>query len=50
MPERLAVVVPYHSIRSRSVPSKEVKQFLDSRKERQPGNASLFLVLRGANG
>jgi hypothetical protein len=49
IPERLAVVVPYHPARLRSVVSREVKQFLDGRKEHH-GNVQLFLVLRGANG
>jgi hypothetical protein len=44
-PERLALVLASHVARPRS-PSKEVKQFLDSRKERRPGTVQIVLVLR----
>jgi hypothetical protein len=44
-PERLALVLACNVARPRS-PSKEVKQFLDSRKERRPGTVQMVLVLR----
>lgn len=47
--ERLAVVVAYNPVRPRPA-SAQVKQFLDSRKERQPDTVQLVLVLRGGNG
>jgi hypothetical protein len=48
-PDRLAVLVPaYHSSRSR--PSREVKLFLDGRKERASGTIQMLLVLRGTKG
>jgi hypothetical protein len=43
--ERLALVLASNVARPRS-PSKEVKQFLDSRKERRPGTVQMVLVLR----
>jgi hypothetical protein len=48
-PERLAVVVSYAPVRTKPSTSKEIKQFLDSRKEQRPGTVQLFLVLRDAN-
>jgi hypothetical protein len=48
-PERLALVLPSNVARPRS-PSKEVKQFLDSRKERRPGTVQMLLVLRQSKG
>lgn len=47
--ERLAVVVPYNPVRPRAT-SAQVKQFLDSRKDRQPNTLQVVLVLRGTNG
>ncbi len=47
--ERLAVVVPYNPVRPRAA-SPQVKQFLESRKDRQPDTVQLVLVLRGGNG
>lgn len=47
--ERLAVVVPYNPVRPPAA-SPQVKQFLDSRKERLPNTVQLVLVLRGNNG
>ena len=49
-PERLAVLVPYLPTRPRPPASKEIKQFLDSRKDRPQGTIQLFLVLREMNG
>jgi hypothetical protein len=49
-PERLALVVPYPPGRPKPGSSKEIKQFLDSRKECPPGTVQVFLVLRGING
>ncbi len=49
-PERLALLVPYLPSRPRPPASKEVKQFLDSRKDRPQGTVQLFLVLREMNG
>lgn len=49
-PERLALLVPYLPGRPRPPASKEVKQFLDSRKDRPQGTVQLFLVLREMNG
>ena len=49
-PDRLAVVVPYANGRPRSAPSKEVRQFLDSRKERLPGTIQMFLVVNAGKG
>jgi hypothetical protein len=45
--ERLAIVVSYQLGRSKSGPSKEVRQFLDSRKERNPGTLQMLLVVTG---
>jgi hypothetical protein len=44
-PERLALVLASNVARPR-LPSKEVKQFIDSRKERRPGTVQMVLVLR----
>jgi hypothetical protein len=48
-PERLAIVLPYNPVRPRPA-SKEVKQFLDGRKELRPGTLQMLLVLRGTGG
>jgi hypothetical protein len=48
--ERLGVLVSYAPVRTKPAASKEIKHFLDSRKERQPGTVQLLLVLRGVNG
>jgi hypothetical protein len=45
-PERTALVLAYNPAPPRSGPSREVKQFLDGRKERRPGTVQLVLVLR----
>jgi hypothetical protein len=50
LPERLALVVPYAPVRTKPTASKEIKQFLDGRKERQPGTVQMFLVLGSVNG
>lgn len=47
VPERLAVVLAYNPTRPRPASSKEVKQFLDARREARPGSLQMFLVLRG---
>jgi hypothetical protein len=47
--QRVAVVVPYNPVRPRAT-SAQVKQFLDSRKDRQPNTLQVVLVLRGTNG
>src|SRR5205823_5752106 len=43
---RLAIVVACDSPRGSS---QQIRQFLDNRKERQPGQVQLLLVLRGKN-
>jgi hypothetical protein len=48
--ERLALLLPYAPVRTKPAASKEIKQFLDSRKEGQPGTVQMLLVLRGSNG
>jgi hypothetical protein len=48
-PERLAVLVAYNPARPRPA-SREVKLFLDSRKERAPGTIQMLLVVRGTKG
>jgi hypothetical protein len=45
-PDRLALVVWWNN-RSKAVVSKEVRQFLDSRKERVPGAVPVLVVLTG---
>jgi hypothetical protein len=47
--EHLGVLVSYAPVRTKPASSKEIKQFLDSRKERRPGTVQLLLVLRGVN-
>jgi hypothetical protein len=49
-PERLAVVLHYNPTRSRPTPSRELKQFLDSRKDRPSAAVPTFLVLRNVSG
>jgi hypothetical protein len=44
--ERLAIVLPYNPVRPHPTSSKEVKRFLDSRKEPNPGTVQVLLVLR----
>jgi hypothetical protein len=48
--ERLALVLAYNPVRAKAALSKEVKLFLDSRKDRRPGTLQLLLVLRGVGG
>jgi hypothetical protein len=48
--ENLAVVLPYNPVRSKPTSSKEIRQFLENRKERLPGTIQLLLVLRNVNG
>jgi anti-sigma factor RsiW len=48
-PERLAIVLAYNPVRPRPA-SKEVKQFLDARREPRAGTLQMLLVLRGTGG
>jgi hypothetical protein len=48
-PERVALVLASNLVRSRSA-SREVKLFLDGRKERRPGTVQMVLVLRENKG
>jgi hypothetical protein len=48
--ERLAIVLPYNPVRPRPASSKEVKLFLDSRKELRAGTVQTILVLRSKHG
>jgi hypothetical protein len=48
--EHLAIVLPYNPVRAKPASSKEIKQFLESRKEKLPGTIQLLLVLRNVNG
>lgn len=48
--DRYVLVLAYNPVRSRPASSKEIKQFLDSRKNRGAGVHPILLVLRGANG
>lgn len=47
--ERLAVVMPYNPPRKAS-PPREIKQLLETRKDRPAGTVQVFLVVRGVNG
>jgi hypothetical protein len=48
IPERLAILVPYNPVRSKPTASKEIKDFLDRRKDPLPGTIQVLLVLREA--
>ncbi|HEV3259906.1 MAG TPA: hypothetical protein VG013_23765 [Gemmataceae bacterium] len=48
--DRLAVVLACNPVRRKPASSREVKMFLDSRKERRPGTVQVLFILRGANG
>ncbi len=50
LPERQALLVPYLPNRPRPPASKEIKQFLDGRRDRPQGTIQLFLVMREVNG
>lgn len=47
---RTAIILPLHPEATPADPSKEIRRFLDSRKERRPATVPLLLILRGANG
>jgi negative regulator of sigma E activity len=47
-PERLALVLSYNPLRVRPDRSKEIKSFLDSRKDRRAGTLQILMVLRGS--
>jgi hypothetical protein len=46
--ERLAILLPYNPVRPRPASSKEVKVFLDGRRDLRPGTVQVLLVLRGS--
>jgi hypothetical protein len=43
--ERWALVLSYHPVRPKSLPSTEIRQFLDTRKPRRSDSVQVFLVL-----
>jgi hypothetical protein len=48
--EKLAVLLAYSPVRTKPASSKEIRQFLDSRPQRQAGTVQVFLVLRNVAG
>jgi hypothetical protein len=48
--ERLALILPYNPAPLKPGASREVKQFLEGRKNRTAGGCQVLVVLRGANG
>lgn len=48
--DKVLVVLPYQPVRVKPANSRELKQFLDSRKARKAGTISVVIYLRDANG